>query len=146
MKRTALLLAAAAVVASPLAASAEPKPKPTKRVLAYEYSGFQAGGASAVGSFSTENGCQLTQACWDFATVKGEKTIELEAEDGTGAPIGIQVFVDDAYADNVVLFCGAGRISVSARTAHLISVRTSLQDCDGLPTSGTLTATVTGTK
>jgi hypothetical protein len=144
MKRSVLLLTAVAVVVTPLGASAAPTA--TKRVLTYDYSGFQAGGASMVGSFSSENGCQAMAACWDFDTTKGEKTIELTAEDSTGAPIGIQVFYDDAYADNVVLFCGAGKITVSPKRAHTISVRTSAQDCDGVATSGTLTATVVGTK
>ena len=146
MKRTLVLLTAAAVVVTPLAASAAPKPKPTKRVITSDYSGFQAGGASSVGSFSSENGCLALPACWDFDTKKGEKTIEVKAEDSTGAPIGIQVFFDDAYADNVVLFCGAGKITVSPKAVHTISVRTSAQDCDGVPTSGTLTATILGTK
>lgn len=144
MKRSVLLLTAAAVAVTPLAASAAPKP--TKRVLTSDYSGFQAGGLSMIGSFSSENGCQALPACWDFGTTKGEKTVELKAQDSTGAPIGIQVFYDDAYADNVVLFCGAGKITVSPKAAHTISVRTSAQDCDGIPTEGTLTATILGTR
>jgi hypothetical protein len=138
MKRSVLLLAAVAVAATPFTAEAAPGKKP--RTLTYEYSGAQAGGHTAIGSFSTENGCQAVEACWDFSTVKGEKTIEITATDASGADVGFQVFYDDAYADNVVLFCGKGKISVSPKVAHLVSVRMSLHDCEGVASEGTLKA------
>ena len=141
MKRSLLVLTAAAVALSPLAANAAPKP--TKRTISYEYAGAQAFGASAAGSGSSENGCMAVDGCWDFSTVKGEKVIEIKASDPA---VGLQVFYDDAYADNVVLFCGGGKITVSPKTAHVISVRTSVQDCGSVPTTGKIEATITGTK
>ena len=142
MKRSLLVLTAAAVVLTPLAATAAPA-KATSRTLTYDYTGFQAAGATAAGSFSSENGCQAVDGCWDFDTKKGEKTIEIKASD---AGAGFQVFYDDDYAGNVQLFCGSGKITVSPKGAHLISVRTSAHDCGGVATTGTLTATITGTK
>ena len=145
MKRTVLLITAAAVALTPLAATAAPaKAKP--RTITYDYSGFQAGGATAAGSFSSENGCTALPACWDFDTKKGEKTIEIKAADASGSAVGFQVFYDDDYAGNVVLFCGEGKITVSPKAGHTVSVRTSAHDCGGLPTEGTLTAVITNAK
>ena len=142
MKRSILLLTAAAVTLTPLAATAAPA-KAAKRTVTYDYAGFQAFGHSSVGSGSTENGCMAVDGCWDFDTKKGERTIEFKASD---PGVGFQVFYDDAYADNVVLFCGSGKISVSPKASHVISVRTSAQDCGSVPTSGKLTATISTTK
>jgi hypothetical protein len=138
MKRSLIVLTAVAVTLTPLAATAAP-PKASTRTLTYDYAGFQAGGATAAGSFSSENGCQVVDGCWDFDTKKGEKTIEFKASQ---ANAGFQVFYDDAYEDTVVLFCGAGKITVSPKGTHLVSVRTSLHDCGGVATTGTLTATI----
>ena len=142
MKRSLLVLTAAAVVLTPLAATAAPA-KATKRTITYEYSGFNSGGHSAAGSFNLAAACAGVDACWDFDTVKGEKTIEIKA---SSPDVGLQVWSDAAYADTVQLFCGSGKFVVNAKTAHAISVRTSMHDCGGVPTSGTLTATILGTK
>ncbi|MDQ4097931.1 MAG: hypothetical protein M3144_08710 [Actinomycetota bacterium] len=142
MKRSLLVLTAAAVALSPLAATAAPA-KTTKRTITYEYNGFSSGGHSGVGSFNVAAACAGVRSCWNFETVKGEKTIEIK---GSAANVGIQVWSDGAYADTVELFCGAGKFVVSPKLKHAISVRTSLHDCGGVPTSGTLTATILGTK
>lgn len=143
MNRSLLLLTAAAVALTPLGASAAPKP--TKRVVTFDYTGFSTVDSPAV--LFNASGllpiCAVADSCFDFETVKGEKTIEIAASDPT---TGIQIWFDDLYADNVANFCGKGRISVSPKTAHTISVRPSLGTCGGPPTEGTLTATVTGTK
>lgn len=142
MKRTVLLVTAAAVALSPLAASAAPT-KATKRTLTFEYSGFNSGGHSAIGSFNLAAACAAIDSCWDFETVKGEKTIEVKADNPS---VGIQIWTDGAYADSVEIFCGKGKMTVSPKAAHKVHVRTSLHDCGAVPTSGTLTALVTGTK
>ena len=144
MKRTVLLLTAAAVAVTPIAASAA-TPKPTKRTITYDYNSFGAIGTPA---FSLNVSgvapiCEGADACWDFSTVKGEKTLEIS----TGDPgMGFQVWYDGSYADSVVSFCGKGKVTVSPKTAHEVFVRPSLDDCGGLNTSGTLTAVITGTK
>lgn len=141
MKRSVLLLTAAAVALSPLAATAAPaKAKP--RTLTYEYSGFSGASASGAG-FNYDGACAAADACWDFSTQKGEKTIEFTVSD---ASAGIQVFYDDAYADNVVTLCGSGKVTVSQKTTHLISVRPALSECGSVPTSGTITAVLTPAK
>mgnify|MGYP000079459878 CR=1 FL=1 len=147
MKRTVLLLTAAAVAITPLAASAAP-PKPTKRTITFEYSGFSNIGSPAAmfNASAILPTCDVADACWDFKTAKGEKSIEITASDPT---TGFHVFYDGAFGGddgNVVAFCGKGKITVSPKTAHEISVRTSLDECGGAGTSGTLTATIVGTK
>lgn len=140
MKRTALLAAAALVAVTPALASAAPK---GPRTLSYDYQGFQAVHSSAVGSGSLEDPCAAVDSCWDFTTVKGEKTIKLTIADGTGAA-GFQVWTDDDYTGTVTTFCGTGEIKVSPKTAAAISVRPSASpDCQAVPTSGTLTAVIT---
>lgn len=146
MKRTVLLVTAAAVALTPLAAHAAPKA--TKRTLTYDYSGFSNVGSPVVlfNSSSVLPMCDAFDACWDFSTSKGEKTIAITASSPT---TGFQVYYDGAYggADgNVVAFCGKGTITVSPKTAHEISVRPALDECGGATSSGKLTAVITGTK
>lgn len=141
MKRTVLLLTAAAVAVTPLAASAAP-PKPTKRTLTFDYTGFATYGIDGL-SLSWDAPCTVVDACWDFSTVKGEKTIELAADDPS---VGFQVWTGGDYAGSVVSFCGKGKITVSPKKAQEISVRPFLSDCGSIPTEGTLTAVITGTK
>jgi len=143
MKRSLLLLTAVAVAVTPVAASAAPKP--TKRVITYDYNGPGAIGTPA---FSLNVSgvapiCQGMDACWDFETVKGEKTIEIAASDPAA---GFQVWYDGTYADSVVSFCGKGKVTVSPKNAHEVFVRPALDDCGAVNTSGTLTATILGTK
>jgi hypothetical protein len=146
VKRSLALLAAVAVVATPLAASAAPAPKAPKkttRTVTFDYTAFTAGSVSVAASFSLNN-CDLPGQCFDFDTVKGEKTVKLSAVDGTGQPVAMQVFTNDDYAGNVVTFCGTGTLKVSAKSANLVSVRMTPSDtCAGLPTEGTVTGTIT---
>ena len=146
MKRTVLLLTAAAVAVTPLAASAAP-PKPTKRTITFDHDGFSnvgaPGGTAMFNSSSVLPMCDVFDACWDFTTVKGEKTVEISTGDPT---LGFQVWFDGTYADSVQTFCGKGKITVSPRSAHEVFVRPALDDCGGLNTGGTLTAVITGTK
>ena len=144
MKRTLVLLTAAAVVVTPLAASAA-APKPTKRVITYDYNAPSAVGTPAfsLNASGVLPMCAAVDACWDFSTVKGEKTIEIAASDPS---VGFQVWYDGTYADSVVSFCGKGKVTVSPKAAHDVFVRPALDDCGGMNTSGTLTATILGTK
>ena len=144
MKRTVLLVTAAAVALTPLAANAAP----TKRTITYDYSGFSNVGTPAAmfNSSAVLPMCAVAKACWDFPTNKGEKTIEITASD---PKTGFHVYYDGTFGGdngNVVAFCGKGKITVSPKTAHEISVRPALDECGGGTTSGTLTAVITGTK
>ena len=141
MKRTAVLTTLALVALSPAVAHAGVKA--STRTLTYDYQGFQAANADGVGSTSAENPCQVIDSCWDFGTVKGEKTVKITMVDGTGQATGFQVFVDDDY-DNNQTFCGTGVITVSPKTAAAVSVRPTISStCAAVPTSGTLTAVIT---
>lgn len=144
MKRIVLLVTAAAVALSPLAASAAPA-KDTKRTITYDYSGFSNVGSPAVliNTSSVPVTCAAAEACWDFETVKGEKKIEITASDPNQ---GFQVFSDGTYAGNVQAFCGKGTFTVSPKATHEIHVRPALDECGGAPGSGTLTAVITGKK
>lgn len=144
MKRSLLVLSAVAVVLSPLAANAAPA-KTTKRTITYDYSGFSNVGSPVVlfNASAVLPTCQLAKACWDFKTAKGEKTIEITASDPR---TGFQVFSDGMYAGNVEAFCGKGKITVSPKGAHEISVRPALDECGGGTSSGKLTAVIVGTK
>jgi hypothetical protein len=143
VKRTALVATLALVAVSPAVAHAAPKA--SKRTLTATYSSF--GGASVpVGSLNLYN-LTCTQAgvgeCWDFSTVKGEKTVVISATDNSGTPVGLQVFTDDDF-QGVETYCGTATITVSPKAATPVSVRPVLSDaCAGVPTSGTLTAVIT---
>ena len=146
MKRSILLLTAVAVALTPVAAGAAPKA--TKRTVTYDYSGFSNVGtpAAMLNASAVLPMCTVAKACWDFPTSKGEKTIEITASSPT---TGFHVYYDGTFGGdngNVVAFCGKGKITVSPKTAHEISVRTALDECGGGTTSGTLTAVITGTK
>ena len=141
MKRSLLLLTAAAVAVTPLAASAAPV-KTTKRTVTFDYTGFSSVDTPAA-SLQAAGVCVAVDSCMEFPTNKGEKTIEVTGSDPS---VGIQVWYDDAYADNVVTFCGKGKITVSPKAAHVIAVRPSLGGCGGTPSTGTLTAVITVTK
>lgn len=144
MTRSLLALTAVAVVLTPLAATAAP-PKATKRTITYDYNGFSNVGTPAVlfNASAVLPVCDAVDACWDFTTAKGEKTIEITASNPS---TGFQVFTDGTYAGNVVAFCGKGKITVSPKATHEVSVRPSLDTCGGGASSGKLTAVITGTK
>ena len=144
MKRSLLLLTAAAVAITPVAASAA-APKPTKRVITFDYDGPSAMGTPAfsLNVSGVAPVCSAYEACWDFKTVKGEKTIEIVNSDPS---VGFQVWYDGTYADSVTSYCGKGKVTVSPKSAHEVFVRPALDTCGGMPTGGTLTATIVGTK
>ncbi len=140
MKRSLLVLTAAAVALSPLAASAAPaKAKP--RTITFEYDAPSALGTPAfsLNVSGVAPVCDAYAGCWDFKTAKGEKTLEISASDPSA---GFQVWFDGTYADNVVSFCGKGKITVSPKTAHDVFVRPALDTCGAGPEGGKLTAVI----
>jgi hypothetical protein len=140
VKRSLALLAAVAVVATPLAASAAPKaPKKTTRVVTFDYTVVRGVAGTVV-----LNGCeQVPGGCMEFFTEKGEKAIAFKVEDATGQPVAIDVYPDADYNANSGL-CGTGTYKVSPKRAVGISVRpVASPDCEGVPTTGTITATIT---
>jgi hypothetical protein len=140
VKRTALLATLALVAVSPAMAHAAPKSGP--RTLTSPYSGPV--GVSVTSGLGGALNCTGPLAgCWDFTTVKGEKTVTISAKDSTGTPIGLQIFTDDDYANNVQFFCGTGKITVSPKAATAVGVRIAVDaGCAAIPTSGTLTAVI----
>lgn len=142
MKRTALIATLALVAVSPAVAHAKPV-KPTKRTLTAPYSG-PVGISVTSGNGAAFNCGGALAGCWDFSTVKGEKTVVVSAKDSTGTPIGLQIFTDDDYANNVQFFCGTGTVTVSPKAAIQVGVRIAVDaSCPAVPTSGTLTAVIT---
>ena len=140
MKRSLALLAAIAVVATPLAASAAPKPpKKSTRVVSYDYQVVRG-----VSGLVVLNGCaQAPGGCMEFETVKGEKTITFAITDSTGRPVAINAFPDGDFNANQEI-CGKGTFKVSPKSVTAISVRpVASEACEGLPTRGTIKATIT---
>jgi hypothetical protein len=144
MKRSLALVAAVAVVATPVVAQAAPKaPKKTTRTVSVDYSGFSSAAVNGAGSFYSDASCGTTQ-CADFDTVKGEKLVKVEATDASGRPVGLQVWVDGGYNPGVTYHCGSTTVKVSPKSGHVVSVRpTLLESCAGVPTEGTIKATIT---
>lgn len=143
MKRSVLLVTAAAVALTPLAASAAPA-KP--RTLTFDYAGPATLGHSAglgLNASAVPGFCDAVASCWEFSTVKGEKTVEIAADDPS---VGITVWFDGTYADTSKLYCGTAKLTVSPKTTHAISVRPTVSDCGGVPSGGTLTATISAAK
>jgi hypothetical protein len=139
VKRIALVAAAALVAAGPAIAHAAPKA--SKRTVSYAYSN-PVGFTTPAANVALKCNAPIT-GCWDFNTVKGEKTVVVTAKDATGTPIGLQVFVDDDY-DAVQTFCGTGTVSVSPKRPAVVSVRAAFDpNCAALPTNGTFTAVIT---
>lgn len=141
MKRSLALLAAIAVVATPLAASAAPKPpKKSTRVVSFDYQV-----ARGISGLVILNACaQAPGGCMAFDTVKGEKTITFAITDRSGRPVAISVFVDGEFASANQEICGTGTFKVSPKAATTIGARAvASASCQGLPTSGTIKATIT---
>jgi hypothetical protein len=139
MKRTLVLLTAAAVAVTPVLAEAatKPKPKPTTRTVTWDYQG--PGGAHV--STATMSVCSPT-TCFDLATEKYEKLVSLTSVDKSGQPVGFMVSVDKVTGPT---FCGKGDIAVGK--SEVVSVVPALTaDCPAVPTQGTVTFVVTGSK
>lgn len=141
MKRTAIVATLALVAVTP--AMAHAAPKASKRTITSTYS-HPVALSVTTGLGVTLNCTGPMAGCWEFNTVKGEKTVTISATDSTGTPTGLQIFTDDDYANNVQFFCGTGTITVSPKAATQVGVRIAVDpNCGGLSTSGTLTAVIT---
>ena len=139
MKRTAVVAMLALVAVSPAVAHAAPKA--SKRTVTASYDGFY-GTSNPAFSFNA-NCTGGVGDCWDFTTVKGEKTVVISAKDDNGMQVGLQVYLDDDF-QSVETYCGTATITVSPKTPTPVSVRPVVADsCAGVPTSGTLTAVIT---
>ncbi|HVE74932.1 MAG TPA: hypothetical protein VNA30_07610, partial [Mycobacteriales bacterium] len=141
MKRKLAILTAAALMATPLAANAAPPKKPaapkkTTRTLTFNYTGALAVDvATGLGATVFGATCALPR-CWDFETVKGEKSVTITAKDATGTPISLHTRLD---ADNstMVYNCGTAPLKISPKSAHTISVYPAFSaQCQALPTQG----------
>jgi hypothetical protein len=139
VKRTALLASLALVAVTPAFALAAP---PASRTISSDYTlapglSITAGAGAALGCTGPVTGC------WDFNTVKGENKVTITAADQTGTPVGLQVFTDDDYANNVQFFCGTATIDVSPKAATQVGVRVAYDpSCAAIPTTGKLTAVI----
>jgi hypothetical protein len=144
MKRTAVLLTALAVAFTPMAAEAakKPVPKPTKRVVVWNYVGVF--GATVKGTGGGPSGSACPKACFTLPTQKYERHITLSAKDSAGQKVGIQYFFDGDYANNV-LVCSTGSFDIPGG-AEVSFDTVATPECVGVPTTGNITITVTGKK
>jgi hypothetical protein len=139
VKRTALVATLALVAVTPAVAHAAPKA--SKRTLTATYSGFY-GTSNPAFSFNL-NCTGGVGDCFDFTTVKGEKTVVISATDDSGTPVGLQVYSDEDF-QNVQTYCGTATITVSPKAPTPVSVRPVVtESCAGVPTNGTMTAVIT---
>jgi hypothetical protein len=142
VKRTALVATLALVALSPAAAFAGAGGG--SRAISATYSAF-GGATTPAAAFNAFNvTCQTPGVgdCFDFSTVKGEKTVVITAKDGSGTPVGLQVFTDGDFQTQTG-YCGTATLTVSPKIATQVSVRVvASTDCAALPTSGTLTAVI----
>lgn len=138
MKRTALLATLALVVVTPAVASAAP----SSRTITSDYK--VAPGFSVTDGLGGAFGCNgPIDGCWEFNTIKGEKKVTVTAADSSGTPVGIQIFTDDDYSNNVKFFCGTGTIDVSPKAAHAVGVRVAYSaSCAAYPAGGKLKAVI----
>ena len=142
MKRIALVVTLALVAVSPAVAQAGGKAG--TRTVTASYSGFGGANTPAAAFNAFNLSCTTVGVgdCFDFSTVKGEKTVVITATDGTGTPVGLQVFTDGDFQTQQG-YCGTATVTVSPKVATPISVRVvASADCAALPTSGTLTAVI----
>lgn len=143
MKRTLILLTAAAVAmvpavdASAAKAKAKPKPKPTKRVVTWDYQGV--GGVTNPG-FSASF-CAIEAACYELSTLTYEKKVAVNA----GGKVALQYWADDDYNGTVQTICGEVAIPVSKGTTLNFAIVLD-PACQGVPTQGKVTMTITGLK
>jgi len=140
VKRAIVLLTAAAVAVVPaVSEAAVRKPKPTKRVATWSYTGFHGASTPAVNT-AFESPCTVNaDACYDLQTFKYETSVKVE-----GGSAAIQYFLDDDY-NAVQTLCGSGTIPV--RKGTLVTLVTVLDPtCPGVPTTGDVKLTVTGLK
>ncbi len=146
MKRTIILLTAAALAASPAAAQAakpaKKKPVPTTRTVVWDYQGVFGAYSSTVGGGGV---CGANpKACFELPTQKHERMVKFSATDGTGQKIAVQYSLDGDY-DNTVVNCSAGDIAVKKGTTVNFYMIAS-PDCPGVATQGKVTIQVTGLK
>ena len=139
MKRTAALIAASGLLLAPVAADAATKPvkkKPTTRTVTWDYQG--PAGPHVIGS--------SVSLCTDSTcTSLGLEPYELKAvvtvTDDAGQDVALLTSVDGVDS----LTCGSGELALSKSTQ--LDLRTVLDpDCPGLPTTGTVSVTITGLK
>lgn len=145
MKRTLALIAATALLATPVAADAaakKPAPKPTKRVVTWNYTGVFGAYASVAGGGGV---CGANpKACFELPTQKHETKVSFAAVDATGQKIPLQFALDGDYANNQ-LTCSSGSTPVKkGSTVNFYMVAG--PDCPGIPTSGKVTMTIIGVK
>ncbi len=142
MKRTLVLLTAAALAATPVVADAAKKPVPTKRVVTWDYRGVFGAYASMAGGGGV---CGANpSACFELPTTAKETTVTFSATDSTGQKIPVQWAFDGDYNTNE-LACSTGDIPVKKGTLlnfYLVAT----DACPGLPTQGKITFTIVGTK
>ncbi len=145
MKRSLALLAAAALVATPVVAEAaakKPAPKPTKRVVTWSYTGVFGAYASAAGGGGVCGANPM--ACFALPTQKHETLVSFVATDTTGQKIPLQYALDGDYQGNQ-LTCSSGSTPVKkGSTVNFYMVAG--PDCPGIPTSGKVVMTIIGKK
>ena len=139
MKRLLAVGLGAALTVAPLAAQAATKPpakKPTSRTVTWDYQGPAGPHAVVVtGTLCTETTCTL------IPLEKHETKAVITVTDDAGQEFALGASVDTADS----FLCGGGELPLS-KNAELVLETLTDPECPGLPTTGTVTVTITGLK
>ena len=139
MKRSALLVALAAVALVP--ASGEAAPKRVERTVVLDY--IAPTGATIAGAASTGS-CDPVRTCLLLPLGKEDKYLKFVAKDAASPTVGIQYYPGSTNADysaGVQYTCGEGKMNLKqpVEVSFRIAIDTS---CPGVPTQGTLTVVI----
>lgn len=134
-----IVMVAALVLAVGLLPTAQGKPRKqtkTTRTVTEEYAlsaGVQAQGLNIAA-------CVQDAGCLTFAVERGEQYVSLEITDASGTPTPFTV----SFHDSTSLFCGQTNDSLWLNDAKEVAVTIlgASADCQGIGTTGSLTATL----
>ncbi len=138
MKHLALLTVALLVVTPAVAQAGS---RPTSRTVTWDYQGATDAPDDLTASVVIGHACVSDVTCFDLTTEKYERLVRVHATDKSGTPIGVALSVVKGEDGTVV--CGTGVIAVGR--GETVSVHTVVTPaCPAVPTTGTITFTVTG--
>jgi hypothetical protein len=133
------MLAIGLVLAVVLGASAEAAKKKPKRTRTETYQYSAPAGAVVQGS--TVTACVQDQGCFSLSASPRERYLAIEVSDATGTPAPFLVGIEDATS----AYCGKTDRAIWLNGADEITITIAgvfLPDCQGVGTTGTLTATL----
>ena len=135
MKRSALLIALAALSVVP--ATGHAAEKRTERKIDFAYTGFCDAGIDGLHGGPTS--CP-TAAQWSDVIAKGESYIKFSAGD---SKIGLRYFDTADFSGTVQSFCGGTDKALKVKSGQEMAIKVSVDPtCGAIPTTGTITIVI----